>query len=74
MITSIRVDLIVPFILGVICHFTKINNLSIWISYKLDDKCLSERMVEIGFLKTGGQQRVIKPLDDLRTNDSIYLE
>ena len=74
MAVSIRVDLIVPFFLGIIVHFGKVNAASDWVSKKLNEKFLSERMIELGFIKEGAGERKPKQLDELATNDSIFLE
>jgi hypothetical protein len=51
MAVSVRVDLIVPFFLGIAIHFGKVNVAADWISKKLNDKCLSDRLVGLGFIK-----------------------
>ena len=53
MAVSIRVDLIVPFFLGIIVYFGRVNAALDWVSKKLNEKFLSERMIELGFIKEG---------------------
>lgn len=73
-VTGLRVDLLIPFFLGIICHFSKLEKLLTWISTKLDAKLFSEKLINLGLRKTGSEQRTSKPLDELATNDSIILE
>ena len=61
MVTGLRVDLLVSFMLALVCHFAKINYLMTVLSNKLDEQYLSERMIEFGFLKTGSHERTQKP-------------
>jgi hypothetical protein len=57
MLGSIRVDLLVPIILGAVFHLTSCNSLITRISTFLDDRFLSEQLVSVGFLKTGSEHR-----------------
>lgn len=72
-IGGVRVDLLVPIVLGLILHFTKCNTLLTRMSEFLDSKLLNERMVNAGFLKTGSELRDIKTMDELVTSDSVIL-
>ena len=74
MITSIRVDLILPFFLGIAIHFGKVNLGAEWLSKRLNDKLVSDRLISFGFIRDGKNQRRSRPIDELATNDSIYLE
>jgi hypothetical protein len=72
-IGGVRVDLIVPIVLGIIINFTKCNNFTTRLSEYLDSKFLNEKMVNVGFLKTGSELRTLKSMDELVTSDSVIL-
>lgn len=74
MITSIRVDLIVPFFLALAFHFGKVNTGLMLISQALNKKCLNEKLIEVGFIKEISKEEKAKHLDELATNDSIFLD
>ena len=74
MVASIRVDLIVPFFLGVAVHFGKVNKGIKWLSEKMNEKLVTDRLIGLGFVKDGQADRKNRPLDELATNDSIFLD
>jgi hypothetical protein len=51
MITSVRVDLVIPFVLALIFYFGKVDTFSLWVSKFLNDKFLNERLLGLGFIK-----------------------
>lgn len=74
MITAIRVDLLIPFALGIIFHFGKVNAFAQYLSNRLNEKVLTERMIGLGFIKHGKAEKKSRPIDELVTNDSIFLD
>ena len=74
MSTSLRVDIIVPFFLGIIFHFGKINNLANWFSNMLNQKYLSQKLTDYGFKKGDNFLTNNKSLTELTTNDSAFME
>lgn len=74
MITSIRVDLLLPFLLAFLCHFGKVNVLALCASKALNRSFLTERMIGFGFIKEESQERRSKHMDEMATNDSIFYE
>ena len=74
MAISIRTDLVLPFFLGIAIHFGKVNLGAEWLCKKFNDKFMSDRLIGLGFIKEGKNQRRSRPLDELATNDSIFLE
>lgn len=73
LLSGIRVDLLVPIVLGGLFHLIRCNNLITSISTYLDDKLLTENLVSVGFLKTGSEHRVLKTMDEMVTSDSVIL-
>ena len=73
MVTAIRVDLILSFFLAIAIHFGKANTLFRKMASLLNEKCLGERLIALGFIREG-LSRKPKQLDELATNDSIFLE
>jgi hypothetical protein len=74
MVVSLRVDLIVPFFIGIAINFGRVNHGALWISSKLNEKYLSERLIGLGFIKEESDSLKQRQLDELATNDSIFLE
>ena len=72
-IGGVRADLLIPITLGLIIHFTNCSSFMTTLSEYLDSKFLNEKMINAGFLKTGSEQRMIKPMDELVTSDSVIL-
>lgn len=73
-IAGVRVDILVPITLGILTHLININQLITKLSEYLDGKCLTEKMINAGFLKTGSELRALKSMDELVTSDSVILE
>lgn len=74
MITSIRVDLLIPFVLALLYHFAKVNVVVLWVSKALNRSFLTERMLGFGFIKEESKERRSKQMDEMVTNDSIFYE
>lgn len=51
LITSLRVDLIVPLLLAILFHFAKVHVFALWVCKRLNTSFLTERMIGLGFIK-----------------------
>jgi len=63
MLSSLRVDLIVCIVVGVLLHFSQYRRAVTWLAEKLDTGVVGERMVSWGWIRCDSEGMERKPLD-----------